>query len=158
MAFALSILSSCCWPSTSTGSQRLYSSMSVHSRDSCEGPVCQAPILSVSGRRSSPSLTPQDCRDSGSTNSMSQSAASGSVSIQDERGHGIAAASEGGVLAISSQPVAPLTLLLTLEPNGGEKKTKASGLLNGFLWPFYTGWLPKEMRAKKLDWRRKKWL
>lgn len=87
---------------------------------------------------------------------MSQSAASGSVSLQDERGRGIAAACEGGALAISSLPVAPLTLLLTLQPNGGERETKASRLLNGFFWPFYTGRLPKEMRAKKLDWRQEK--
>lgn len=40
-------------------------------------------------------------------------------------------------MAISSLPVAPLTLVLTLLPNGGERKTKASRFVNGFFGLFY---------------------
>lgn len=39
-------------------------------------------------------------------------------------------------MAISSLPVAPLTLVLTLLPNGGERKTKASRFVNGFFGLF----------------------
>lgn len=80
---------------------------------------------------------------------------------QDERGRGNAAASEGGVLAISSLPVAPLTLALTLLPNGGESETKASRFLNGFFGLFHwtiakgnesqeTGLGKKKKKKKKL--------